>query len=163
MGSKPGSDELVPGTAAAADLRRIVELKLAMFAEGGHAGQLSVDAPTIILRDYRSLYRRDLARHFVVRAGGRIVATAGAFLKSDLPYRYFATPFYGFIGDVYTEPDFRAGGLATDLTRRAIDWLAGRGATEIRLLAFDAARRIYARMGFRATDEMVLELPRRSA
>jgi predicted GNAT family acetyltransferase len=154
------AEKLKIETAAAADLARIVELKLAMFAEGGHADQLAVDARTIILRDYRSLYRRDLARHFVVRSGGRIVAAAGAFLKSDLPYRYFDTPFYGFIGDVYTEPAFRGGGLATDLTRWAIDWLAGRGATEIRLLAFDAARRIYERMGFRTTDEMVLELPR---
>ncbi len=53
--------------------------------------------------------------------------------------------------------------MATELTREAIAWLAGRGVTEVRLLTFDAARKIYARMGFRATDEMVLELPRSPA
>jgi GNAT superfamily N-acetyltransferase len=147
-----------PGVATVAELPRIVEMKLAMFQEGGHADQLAGDARDLIRKDYRSLYRRDLARHFVVRSGSRIVASAGAFLKSDLPYRYFATPFYGFIGDVYTEPTFRGHGLATQLTRAAIDWLAGRGVTEVRLLAFEAARRIYERMGFQATDEMVLAL-----
>jgi len=141
-----------------ADLPRLVDLKLAMFAEGGHADLLAPQAARIILRDYRRLYRRGEARHFVVRQGGRIVACAGAFLKSDLPYRYFVTPFYGFIGDVYTEPAWRGRGLATDLTRRAIDWLGERGATDVRLLAFAAARRIYAKMGFQATDEMVLEI-----
>jgi len=145
-------------TARPVDLERVVALKLAMFEEGGHAGLLSADARKIILRDYRRLYRRGEARHFVVREGGRIVATAGAFLKSDLPYRYFVTPFYGFIGDVYTEPACRGCGLATALTERAIAWLKARGATEVRLLAFDAARRIYEKMGFQATDEMVLAL-----
>ncbi|MGD0611105.1 MAG: GNAT family N-acetyltransferase [Anaerolineales bacterium] len=144
--------------ATAADLARIVEMKLAMFQEGGHADLLASDAREVIQRDYRSLYRRGLARHFVMREGGRIVASAGAFLKSDLPYRYFATPFYGFIGDVYTEPAYRGRGMATQLTREAIAWLAGHGVMEVRLLAFDAARQIYIRMGFRPTDEMVLEL-----
>lgn len=150
---KPGIE-----IATAIDLARVVEMKLAMFQEGGHAGLLAGDAREVIRRDYRSLYRRDLARHYVMRAEGRIVASAGAFLKSDLPYRYFATPFYGFIGDVYTEPAYRGRGMATQLTKEAIAWLAGRGATQIRLLAFDAARQIYVRMGFRATDEMVLDL-----
>lgn len=146
------------GIATAADLARVVEMKLAMFREGGHADLLASDAREVIRRDYRSLYRRDLAWHFVMRAGGRIVASAGAFLKSDLSYRYFAIPFYGFIGDVYTEPAYRCRGIATQLTREAIAWLAGRGVTEIRLLAFDAARQIYVSMGFQPTDEMVLEL-----
>jgi hypothetical protein len=48
--------------------------------------------------------------------------------------------------------------MATQLTREAIAWLAGQGVTEVRLLAFDAARQIYVRMGFRPTDEMILEL-----
>jgi predicted GNAT family acetyltransferase len=144
--------------ATVADLARVVEMKLAMFQEGGHADLLAGDAREVIRRDYRSLYRRNVARHFVIRAGGSIVASAGAFLKSDLPYRYFATPFYGFIGDVYTEPAYRGRGMATRLTREAIAWLATQGVTEVRLLAFDAARQIYVRMGFRATDEMVLDL-----
>jgi GNAT superfamily N-acetyltransferase len=140
------------------DLPRIVEMKISMFREGGHLDLLANDAARIILQDYQSLYEQNLARHFVMCAEGRIIASAGAFIKSDLPYRYFAKSFYGFIGDVYTEEKVRGRGFATDLTHRAIEWLSQKGVTEIRLLAFDAGRRIYERMGFEATDEMVLNL-----
>ncbi len=140
------------------ELPRIVQMKIAMFEEGGHAGLLAANAYDIILQDYQSLYDQSLALHFVARSNGSLIASAGAFIKADLPYRYFSPPFYGFIGDVYCQPAYRKLGIATTLTQQAIAWLQKKGVKEVKLIAFRAARPIYERLGFHPTDEMVLEL-----
>jgi hypothetical protein len=53
--------------------------------------------------EYQGLYADNLAIHFLAVADRQIVAMAGAFIKSDIPYCFFRNPNYGFIGDVYTE------------------------------------------------------------
>jgi GNAT superfamily N-acetyltransferase len=139
-------------------LPRIVELKLAMFQEAGLAYLLADDFLTRVLQDYQALYASQDAVHFVALERGEVVAMAGGFLKSDLPYRYYKQPCYGFVGDVYTTPAARHKGLASQLSRMVLEWLKSRGVRHVRLLATPAARPIYERLGFRATDEMALSL-----
>jgi GNAT superfamily N-acetyltransferase len=144
--------------ASADDIESLVALKLQMFAESGRAHLLDTEKQVLVARDYAAMYADDAAAHFVVRRDGAVIACAGAFLKSDLPYRYFTPPIYGFIGDVYTLPAARNAGLARQVSSAAIEWLKSRGVTTVRLLASDAARPIYLSMGFRPSDEMVLHL-----
>ena len=144
------------GTATFDELPRIIEMKMTMFHEVDHAELLSPNAESIILEDYQRLYGEKNARHFVARANGRIVASVGAFIKSDLPFRYFLPASYGFIGDVYTEPSIRGKGVATKLNGDALKWLGSRGVKLVRLLASDTARPLYERLGFTASNEMVL-------
>ena len=106
--------------------------------------------------DYRRLYKLDLARHFVARTHAGLAACVGAFIKDDLPFRYFDPPRYGFIGDVYTDPGHRNRGLATRLSRDALQWLQGKGVRMVRLLASEEARPLYAKLGFQPSDEMVI-------
>ena len=144
--------------ATPAGILTLVELKLAMFAESGRAQLLPDQQRALVAQDYESMYSKDQAAHFIVKREGVVVACAGAFLKSDLPYRYFSPPVYGFIGDVYTVPTARGAGLARLLSGTAITWLKSKGVQTVRLLASEVARPIYASMGFRQTDEMVLHL-----
>jgi GNAT superfamily N-acetyltransferase len=137
------------------DLPRIVQMKLEMFREAGHEGLLARDAGDLVLADYRRLYELGLARHFVAHAG-ELVGMAGAFLKSDIPFRYFETPTYGFIGDVYTDPGLRRRQVAEHLSRLALDWLWSKEVKMVRLLASDAGRALYEKLGFQTSDEMVL-------
>ena len=146
------------GIATIDDLPYIVKLKLAMFFESGHFALLAANAEDVILNDYRHLYTSDKARHFVTRVDGCVVAMAGAFIKSDLPYRYFKSSTYGFIGDVYTKPSFRNRGVATRLNKAALRWLKTQNVEMVRLLASDTGRPLYKKLGFVPTDEMVLLL-----
>lgn len=141
--------------ASAGDLSRIVELKLAMFNESGHAELLAPDARALILQDYKHLYSTNDAQHFIAESEGVAVACAGGFLKSDFPYRYFRTPRYGFVGDVYTEQAFRKQGLAQILSERVLLWLRSKNVRMIRLLASEAGRPLYLKLGFVPSDEMV--------
>jgi GNAT superfamily N-acetyltransferase len=138
------------------DLPVIVELKLAMFAEAGLSEQLADQATAIIRQDYQQLYAENRARHYVVEQDGVIVAMTGAFLKSDLPFSYYKTPVYGFIGDVYTRPIHRGQGFARRLNQHALGWLKTRGASMVRLLATEAGRPLYEALGFKPSGEMVL-------
>ena len=144
-------------TADLDDLPEIVRLKLAMFDECGHAAMLATDAFERILEDYISLYGKNEARHYIARSGARIVSVAGAFIKSEIPFRYFKIPIQGFIGDVYTEPAFRHQGLAIELSRQALEWLRSRKLRTVRLLASSSGRPIYEQLGFLLSDEMVLD------
>lgn len=101
------------------------------------------------------MYADGTARHFLACAS-EPVAIAGAFLKSDVPFRYFANPVYGFIGDVYTSPGFRGKGFSTQLNQLALEWLRAQGVAMVRLLASEAGRPLYEKLGFIPSDEMVL-------
>jgi ribosomal protein S18 acetylase RimI-like enzyme len=158
MRTMPSPFTLEP--AQADDLPHIVALKLAMFEECGHADLLATDAAERVLSDYQTLYARSEAQHFLARSGAQIVAMAGAFIKSEVPFRYFRVPITGFIGDVYSEPEFRRCGLALALNRHAIDWLAAKGIETVRLLASHSGRPIYEKLGFAHSDEMTLDLTR---
>ncbi len=146
------------GIATIDELQIVVEIKMAMFREIGLSDLLVPNAESIILEDYQKLYVEKNAQHFIARTRGIVVASAGAFMKSDLPYRYFEPASYGFIGDVYTEPSFRGCGIATKLNIEAIDWLRSKGVKSVRLLASDVGRPIYKRLGFSNSDEMILTI-----
>jgi GNAT superfamily N-acetyltransferase len=141
--------------ATAEDLREIVRMKLSMFAESGHADLLAENASEMVLADYQTLYAAELARHFIAKLGTTIVGCAGAFIKEDLPFRYFKIPRYGFIGDVYVDPAHRGSGMASRLSANALAWLRSQEIGMVRLLASEAGRPIYSRLGFMSSDEMV--------
>jgi GNAT superfamily N-acetyltransferase len=140
------------------DLPAIVGLKLRMFGEGGLAGLLAEDANERVLTAYKAGYANGTAQHFIIEQDSCIVACVGAFLKDDLPYCFFRRPVYGFIGDVYTHPEYRRRGYARQLTHDAIQWLKRQGVEMVRLLASPQARPLYTALGFQPTDEMVLLL-----
>ncbi len=149
---------LIYEEATTADIPRIVEMKLAMFEEAGYSHLLARNAASLVLDDYRRLYQEKRAIHMVARSRDKIVACVGAFLKNDLPFRYFDPPQYGFLGDVYTDSHYRGRGIATKLSNNAIDWLRGHDVKMVRLLATEAASSLYDELGFKPTDEMMLEL-----
>ncbi|MHA6484247.1 GNAT family N-acetyltransferase [Paenibacillus sp. strain BS8-2] len=136
------------------DIPSIVNLKYKMFEETGMAQRLLPDFHTIVEEDYRELYLAKTAQHFVVENNGRIIACAGAFIKDDAPYRYLKLRSYGFIADVYVEPEFRRQGIARTLTNATLDWFTERNIRLFRLVASDQARPIYESIGFTATKEM---------
>jgi GNAT superfamily N-acetyltransferase len=138
------------------DLSQIVRLKIRMFEDMAASWLLADNAVEHITENYIKLYEQKNAQHFIIRVGDVVVGCAGGFIKSDPPYCYFKTPFYGFISDVYTLPEHRKKGYATTLTQAAIDWLKGNNCNMIRLIASPQSRNIHANMGFRGTDEMVL-------
>lgn len=61
-----------------------------------------------------------------------------------------------YILNVYTEPEYRGRGLATQLMQSALEFCEARHLTVITLHASPFGRPIYERMGFTQTNEMRL-------
>ncbi len=138
------------------DIPCIVKMKIEMFREFDHSQYLDKNAHEIIVEDYSRMYEAKLAIHFLAKLDNRIVGIVGAFIKSDIPFRYFSKSQYGFIGDVYTIPTHRNLGISMELNKEALNWLRDYGVHFVRLLASDAGRPIYERLGFSPDVAMVL-------
>ena len=89
-------------SASPEDIAPIVDMKIEMFREFGYDQYLHENAREIIFEDYSRMYEENMATHFLAKVDNRIVGIVGAFIKSDIPFRYFSKGHYGFIGDVYT-------------------------------------------------------------
>ena len=87
---------------------------------------------------------------------GFLVAT----LEHEIPI--YRLERFGFIHDLWVEPDYRHEGIGRQMTMLAIEKFREMGATQIRLdtaAKNDAARALFALCGFReSTREMLLEL-----
>jgi predicted GNAT family acetyltransferase len=57
--------------------------------------------------------------------------------------------------NVYTQPAWRRRGIAERLVREVLAWAAARGVSSVVLHASAAGRRLYERLGFAATNEMI--------
>jgi ribosomal protein S18 acetylase RimI-like enzyme len=127
--------------------------------------------------DFRSdpgeMYRRWLGDRAVDRrsvflvvpgpsaATEQLVAFLVATVEREIPI--YRLSEYGFIHDLWVEPDYRHEGLGRQLVMLAIERFAAIGVKQIRLdtaAANDAARNLFSACGFRiSTMEMFMELP----
>ena len=62
------------------------------------------------------------------------------------------------IVNVYTEPAYRRRGLARRLMVAMLEWAHGEGYGTVSLHASDFGRSLYESLGFKATNEMRLQL-----
>ncbi|WP_337033977.1 GNAT family N-acetyltransferase [Paenibacillus illinoisensis] len=140
------------------DLKSIIDLKIQMFEDANLIHLLHENAKELIEKAYLELQNHNNMKHFVIDIDDEIIGMAGAFIKNDIPYCFYKTPFYGFIGDVYIKREFRRKGYATLLTEKVIEWLKCHDVKMIKLLATPEAEEIYKQFGFKDTIEMILKV-----
>jgi GNAT superfamily N-acetyltransferase len=136
-------------------------LRAKLFAEMGiENASLLDDVGAELFEIYSAAYKAGEIIHYFARSrDGEIAAVAGALIKRDFPYLLFKPGYYGWIIDVYTEPEHRGRGLATKLLALTHEWLVKKGVREAKLISAGAApRRLYERLGYRPTWEMSLNL-----
>lgn len=98
---------------------------------------------------------------FLVAAqGGALVAFLVGTVEHAIPI--YRVDRFGFIHDLWVEPDYRNEGLAKSMTLLALERFKSIGVTQVRLetaSANDVARTLFTACGFRVTThEMLVEL-----
>ena len=97
---------------------------------------------------------------YVATIGDRIVGSVSCQIFAGLYPMPFQPDFrkYGYIWNVYVEPDYRRRGIATKLTKRAIAYLHSLNCTHAILHASVYGKPVYEKLGFVPKNEMILEL-----
>jgi GNAT superfamily N-acetyltransferase len=96
-----------------------------------------------VLFDYYAA-RADCAL-FVAEVDGQIVGTGGATI-------FPGAPATGWVHGIVVQPGQQRGGLGARLTEAAIAWLRDRSVGAVQLLATEAGRPVYERLGFAAGE-----------
>lgn len=89
---------------------------------------------------------------WVAEEQGRIIATSGICFYRIMPNYSNPTGSTAYIQNMYTLPEYRGRGLASNLFARLIEEARGRGCRKLSLHATETGRSVYARFGFTMTD-----------
>jgi GNAT superfamily N-acetyltransferase len=131
-----------------------------MFRDTGHPEDSNMSQMSSAFRTWAAdRLLTDIYRHWFAEDPhtGTIIAGAGLWLMDWLPHLIGPGATYrGNIVNVYTEPAYRGQGLARQLTQTAVDWCWTNQVPVVVLHASEHGRRLYAQMGFQATNEMRL-------
>jgi ribosomal protein S18 acetylase RimI-like enzyme len=130
-----------------------------MFADNGFAGGSALDATDA---GFEPWVRERLADGRYVGLllvdDETVVAGAGIFFADFPPHWMDPQPLRAYVLNVYTAPAARGRGYARQLTLEALAECRRRGVPTVVLHASPQGRPMYERLGFQATNEMMLRL-----
>ena len=95
---------------------------------------------------------------FVAQVEDEIVGSVSCQLFTGLYPSIRHDRNYGYIWNVYVEKAYRRQGIATELTKTAIDYLQDLNCTKVVLHASPSGKPVYENLGFVSGNEMILNL-----
>jgi len=135
--------------AALEDLDALVHLRLELIrevaSEGGQPAAQVVEATRAYLE--KKIPTGEFVG-WVAELNGQIVGTSGLVFFERPPHTANLTGIEAYIMNMYTLPEQRGHGISTDLMEAILEYLRQTQVRRIWLHASEAARPIYARMGF---------------
>jgi GNAT superfamily N-acetyltransferase len=139
------------------DVAVLAYQRRAMFEEMGVLA--AADAPGLEAA-VRAFLERTLAtgefRAWVIEHGGQVVAGGGVLVRPLMPRPGHGDgEAEGLVVSMWTEPAHRHRGLGGRVLERILAACRERGVRRVALHASDAGRPLYARAGFRASNEML--------
>jgi len=102
----------------------------------------------------REVRREKLTGLLVETESGEVVAGALLWLQPRTPSPRFPQQEVPYIMSVYTEPAHRGRGLASRVVRALVASARRQGYPRVELHATERAQSLYARLGFRPTNQM---------
>jgi GNAT superfamily N-acetyltransferase len=142
------------------DAPTIVRHRRAMFDAMGFTNYAELDEMDTRFAAWvkRKMEQGEYLHWFAVDADGQIMAGAGVWLMDWPPHGTDPRGPRANVLNVYTEPEHRRQGLARRLTESVLDWCRDRGIRTVILHASKEGRPMYEGLGFKATNEMRLNL-----
>jgi GNAT superfamily N-acetyltransferase len=142
------------------DIEALVELRVALLRETGNLPDESrIPRLAEAIRAYlvESLPEGAFMA-WVAEVEGELVATSGLVFFSKPPLGEHLTGKEAYLMNMYTRPEWRGRGLATQLLERVVAFVRGTDIRRISLHATAEGRPLYLRAGFADSDsEMRLE------
>ncbi len=142
--------------ASTTDLDTLVAHRQFMFRDMGYNDEAALKSMSAKFRTWLLAHMNagDYHAWLVSAPDGSIAAGAGLWLMDWPPHMLGAGTQRGNILNVYTEKNFRRGGLARQLMDAILLWCGENRVDTIVLHASPAGRSLYEGMGFQPTNEM---------
>lgn len=142
------------------DTALIVKHRHAMFSDMGYRDAAWLDEMAVAFLPWvqRKMESGEYLAWFALAPDGSVAAGAGLWLQEWMPARVGRDSRRGYIINVYTEPRYRRLGLARRLMEILLDWCRQEGIAMAALNASDEGRPLYESLGFKATNDMRLDL-----
>jgi GNAT superfamily N-acetyltransferase len=142
------------------DLHTLVRQRFAMFAELRDASETDRAAlEGAIGRYLAEAMPAGLFRAWLVEADGVAVAGGGIQLRPLVPRPgYVRGEPEAIVLSVWTDPAHRRRGLARRVMDAILEWCRANGVRRVCLHASPDGRALYEQLGFRATNEMRVDL-----
>jgi GNAT superfamily N-acetyltransferase len=147
--------------ATVADAAILVRQRWSMFEELGDGVEGErADLEEAIARYLAEAMPAGLFRAWLVEADGEAVAGGGMQLRPLVPRPgYTRGEAEAIVLSVWTDPPHRRRGLARQVVVAILDWCRANGVRRVCLHASPDGRTLYEQLGFRATNEMRVDLP----
>jgi len=135
------------------DLGRIIEMRIDQLTEEYTSVGRSVPEDVDLKESLLDFYKRNLAAgtyvSWLALDGDKIVGTSGMSFAEKPPYFTCPSGKLGILSSMYTDPDHRRMGIATELLDRVVKEAKEYGCGTIYITASDVGVKLYESYGFK--------------
>lgn len=135
------------------EIDRVIKLRIAQLTDEYTSEGKTVPENVDLDKALKDFYTRNLAAGTYVSwlafDGDKIVGTSGMSFAEKPPYFTCTTRKLGILSSMYTDPDYRRKGIATELLDRVVKEAKDHGCGTIYITASDMGVKLYESYGFK--------------
>lgn len=135
------------------EIDRVIKLRIAQLTDEYTSEGKTVPENVDLDKALKDFYTRNLAAGTYVSwlafDGDKIVGTSGMSFAEKPPYFTCTTGKLGILSSMYTDPDYRRKGIATELLDRVVKEAKDHGCGTIYITASDMGVKLYESYGFK--------------
>ena len=135
------------------EIDRVIKLRIAQLTDEYTSEGKTVPENINLDKALKDFYTRNLAAGTYVSwlafDGDKIVGTSGMSFTEKPPYFTCTTGKLGILSSMYTDPDYRRKGIATELLDRVVKEAKDHGCGTIYITASDMGVKLYESYGFK--------------
>ena len=131
------------------DIELLIKLRLDYLNDD--RGELSEQDKSAVAAQLKEYYPKHLGTDFIAyiaETDGNIIATAFLAIKEVPANPAFITGKTGTVLNVFTYPEYRRKGIATELLKRLIEEAKAQNLSYIELSATESGKPLYEKLGF---------------
>ena len=128
------------------DIPLLIELRKRQLIDEGQNPDVNMDQE--LVKFFNNHFADNTLVEWVAEEDGKIVGTAAILLFEFPPAFTNPSGIKGYITNMFTVPEYRGQGLASELLKKVLDEARSRGVKNILLAASDMGKPVYKKVGF---------------
>ena len=128
------------------DIPLLIELRKRQLIDEGQNPDVNMDQE--LVKFFNNHFADNTLVEWVAEEDGKIVGTAAILFFEFPPAFTNPSGIKGYITNMYTVPEYRGQGLASELLKKVLDEARSRSVKNILLAASDMGKPVYKKVGF---------------